>query len=157
MKARNTIAILICIVILFALCACGTNTAEEDAFANNEQFLTDMAKGLSDRQTYMQEHMDVIETYTDEEMSVYFQELVSLELAQIEKYEPEFFEDSSFHELAHAYIDACQMQLLAAQNHQSEDLSKLWLSAGTIRSAIVSEIYARYDLPLSEKLRAIFD
>lgn len=157
MKARNTIAILICIVILFALYACGTNTAEEDAFANNEQFLTDMAKGLSDRQTYMQEHMDFIETYTDEEMSVYFQELVSLELAQIEKYEPEFFEDSSFHELAHAYIDACQMQLLAAQNHQSEDLSKLWLSAGTIRSAIVSEIYARYDLPLSEKLRAIFD
>ena len=157
MKARNTIAILICIVILFALCACGTNTAEEDAFANNEQFLTDMAKGLSDRQTYMQEHTDFIETYTDEEMSVYFQELVSLELAQIEKYEPEFFEDSSFHELAHAYIDACQMQLLAAQNHQSEDLSKLWLSAGTIRSAIVSEIYARYDLPLSEKLRAIFD
>jgi len=156
-KAGNTIVILICIVMLFTLCACGTNTAVEDTFANNGQFLADMAKGLSDRQTYMQAHMDFNETYTDEEMAVYFQELVSLELAQIEKYESEFFEDSSFHELAHAYIDACQIQLLAAQNHQSEDLSKLWLSAGTIRSAIVSEMYAQYDLPLSEKLRAIFD
>ena len=153
MKVRNTNIILICAVILVSLCACGTNMVEKKEFASKEQFLEDMAKGLSNRH----DHVDDSITRTPEEMAVYFQELVSLELEQIEKYESEVFEDSLFNELAHAYIEACQMQLLAAQNHQSESLRKLWLSAGTIRGAIVSEMYTNYNLPLSDRLLWAFD
>lgn len=153
MKVRTTIVILICTVVLFSLCACGTNMAEKkEEFASKEQFLEDMAKGLSNRL----DHVDDSITRTPEEMAVYFQELVSLELDQIEKYESEFFEDRLFNQLAHAYIDACQMQLLAAQNHQNEYLRKLWLSAGTIRGAIISEMYTQHNLPLSHKLAGIF-
>ena len=153
MKVRNAIIILICAVILFSLCACGTNMSEKKEFASKEQFLEDMAKGLSNRH----DHVDDSITRTPEEMAIYFRELVSLELEQTETYESEVFEDSLFNELAHAYIEACQMQLLAAQNHQSESLRKLWLSAGTIRGAIVSEMYTNYNLPLSDRLLWAFD
>jgi len=153
MKIKNAIVLLICTVVLFTLCACGANTAgKNEEFASKEQFLEDMAKGLSDRL----DHLDDSKTRTDEEMGIYFQELISLELAQIEKYESKSFEDRSFNELAHAYIDACQMQRLAVQNYQSEDLRDLWLAAGTIRGAIVSEMYTHHDLPLSDKLTWVF-
>lgn len=154
MKARNMVVILICFVILFSLCACGTNMAEKkEEFASKEQFIEDMAKGLSNRH----DHVDDSITRTPEEMAVYYQELVSLELEQIEKYESEVFEDYLFNELAHTYIDACQMQLFATQNHQNEHLRKLWLSAGTIRGAIVSEMYTNYNLPLSDMVLWAFD
>ena len=153
MKARNMIVIIICFVILFSLCACGTNMAEKkEEFASKEQFIEDMAKGLSNRH----DHVDDSITRTPEEMAVYYQELVSLELEQIEKYESEVFEDHLFNELAHTYIDACQIQRLAVQNYPKEDLHDLWLSAGTIRSSIVSEMYENHNLPLSDQLVAIF-
>lgn len=152
MKVRYLVTILVCTVVLLLLCACGVNPAKKEEFASKEQFLEDMAKGLSDRQT----HQDFSKTRTEEEMTIYFQTLVSFELEQIEKYETKTFEDPLFHELAHAYIDACQIQRLAVQNYPKEDLHDLWLSAGTIRSSIVSEMYENHDLPLSDRLAAAF-
>ena len=157
MKARKAVTILLCAALVFLLCACGAGTAEKkEEFASKEQFLEDMVKGLSDRADYMAEHMNDSNTRTDEEMKIYFHELVSLELAQIEKYTSLSFEDPLFHELAHAYIDACQMQRLAVQNYQSEDLRALWLSAGTIRGSIIREMHAHHDLLLPDKLAVIF-
>ena len=150
MKQRTLISFLLCIVLSFAMCSCGAKEAQVE-YASQEAFLDDMAEGISLRLEYVDDHDD--EERTDDEMAEYYLTLVAFELDRIEKYETQEFENDLFNDLAHAYIDACQMQRIMAQNYRNPGLEELW-SASSIRSAIITELYRHHGLPLTSEQAA---
>lgn len=140
---RIVISVLLCMALLLSLCACGTS----DQYADQEQFLKDMALGISKRIKKSNEGR----FETDEEMYAYNLELVEIELSMIEKYENQTFENQLFNDLAHAYIHACQIQRMMASNYRITNLHDTWEAARTIRAAIITELYTHYGLPISSE------
>lgn len=151
MKIKISISILLCMGLLLNLCACGANNAKtQDEYANQEKFLQDMANGITERLNHVNDNAG----RTDEELYAYYETLVECELKKIEKYENQIFENPSFNDLAHAYIDACQMQQIMADNYKVQTLHGLWDSAKEIRESIITEMYTHYDLPITSEQAA---
>jgi hypothetical protein len=151
MNKRFVVSILLCITLIVSMCACGTsNVKMEGEYASQEKFLEDMTVGITNR---LKNSNDGKER-TDEELYALYEDLVAYELEQIEKYEDQVFADALFNDLAHAYIDACQMQRIMAENYKINNLTELWSSARTIRCAIITEFYERYNLPISSEQAA---
>ena len=143
---KRVFAFIISLVMLLSLCACGANS-NSVAYANQTEFLKDMAKGIQKR---LEDNTDS-SSLTIEELAAFYEKLVGYELNYIEKYTDQTFADSTFNELAHEYINACKMQLFGAQSYRNSGLYEaLWSGGRTIRSAIIVEFYERYDLPITE-------
>ena len=145
---KRIVTLFVVLAIAFSLTACGEKPAKTEAngYADQSAFLKDMAKGISARL----KHQAGKKELTPEEQSAYYIELVSYELNAISKYDPLLFQDNVFNELAHTYINGCKTQLFSAQNYKNSNLyPSLWNAGGSTRSAVIMELYARYDLPLS--------
>ncbi len=147
--SRKVVALSLTLVIVFSLSACGEKPAKTDAnsYADQAEFLKDMAKGIQSRLAAVDDEKHANDT--DEQKAEYYKALVKCELDQIAKYEDAVFEDSRFDELAHHYIHGCQMQYSGAENIRSTSLYKaLWNGGSTVRSGIIVTMYERYDLPI---------
>ena len=152
---KRILAILLaCCAVL--LCACGstaTNPGESAGqveYASQEAFLKDMAAGI----TRLNNDEDSSKMNAEEKAALY-QKLVGYELDKIEKYQDAVFEDEDFNQLAHIYISACQMQRYAAQCYKNNALyESLWSSSRSVRSAVITELYSRYGLPITSEQAA---
>lgn len=145
---KRILALLLAFCTVF-LCACGASAPKTDeaGYASKDEFLKDMADGISKRLEICDQDSSEMEA---EELSEYFLKLVGFELSRIEKYQKLTFEDPQFDQLAHLYIAACQAQRFSAQNYKNSTLySSLWDEGSSIRCAIITELYSRYDLPIT--------
>ena len=150
--SRKVIALSLTLVIVFSLSACGEKPAKTDAngYADQAEFLKDMAKGIQSRLTAVDDEKHANDT--NEQKAEYFKALVKCELDQIAKYEDAVFEDSKFNELAHHYIHAVQMQKTGAESIKNVNLyNALWSGGKTIRNGIIVTMYEHYDLPIDSK------
>lgn len=157
---RKGRVLFLSMAMLFALSACtvATSSAPQETsieFANQQQFLQDMAKGIENRLSKVDDNAHANDT--TEEYAAYYKSLVRCELDQVEQYENVTFSDSVFNRLAHDYINACKMQETGATLYKNEMLfEELWESGRSARSAIITEFYTRYDLPLTGKSAASY-
>ena len=121
MKNRIRIIIVLILSVVF-LSACGNNTSDamSPVYANQDDFLSAMAKGIQNRLAQVDDAAHANDT--DEQEAAYYKNLVSCELDQISKYEEAVFEDNAFNELAHYYISACRMQQSACENMRNLSL-----------------------------------
>lgn len=146
-------SIIILLVCLFLLCGCSvaSSSADTDKYADQTAFLRDMAAGITQR---LNDDKDSSQM-TAKEKADYFLTLVGYELDKVEKYETQVFKDNVFNDLAHLYIDACQTQRFAAQNYKNSALyDALWEGGRKTRSAIIVELYSRYELPITSEQAA---
>lgn len=151
---KKVIAMLIALCTVF-LCACGTTTATANnaEYANQNDFLKDMAEGISLRLKYNDDSSQM----SAEERSAFYLKLVGYELGKIEKYQDAVFEDEDFNSLAHMYIEACKIQRYAAQNYKNEALhDSLWSGGLTTREGVITELYTRYSLPITSEQAAVY-
>ena len=143
-------ALLIFCVLIFALLnvACAKTTTNLQNFASQDAFLKDMAAGITKRLNDDRSE----ENMSSEEAKEFYNDLVGYELSYIEKYVDAQFEDSTFNELSHRYIEACVAQRTALSFYRNEDLyNALWTGGKTIRSGIIVAMYEQYNLPLSSQ------
>lgn len=148
---KKAIIILLVCLFLFCGCAVSSSSADTNKYANQTEFLRDMAAGITQR---LNDDKDSSQM-TAKEKADYYLILVGYELDRIEKYETQVFEDNVFNDLAHLYIDACQTQRFAAQNYKNSALyDALWEGGRKTRSAIIVELYSRYDLPITSEQAA---
>ena len=141
---KRIISLLVAIIVAISMVACGKQNPVE--YVNQEDFLEDMAKGISARLSMV----DDGKTRTAEEEAAYYAKLVNCELDKIGVYESYKFNDELFNELVHGYISACKMQLVAAENYRNTDLyNSLWSGGRTLRNGIICEMYSRYNLPIT--------
>ena len=140
---------LFCALLLLGLLACLLSACGPNPTADQQQFLADMAQGLTDRLS-LQDREEALPR-TPEEKADYRRRLVRCELDLLEKYGGLHFEDPAFDELAHQYIEACGQQLFAARQDRDEELGRLLWDAGySARAAIIAKLCRDYALPLSE-------
>lgn len=145
MKRILSIIIVLVVLLSFAVIA-NAEKANEKAYALQEDFLKDMAAGITKR---LNDNEDTNSMNT-EQLAAYFLKVVGYELDKIEKYQDMAFEDNTFDQLAHLYIGACQLQRFAAQKYKNSDLfNSLWDSGRETRSVIIIELYTHYDLPIT--------
>lgn len=153
---RKRAGVFLLALLLLTMTACGEQAetvAYDGEYASQETFLSDMAKGISDRL----KNVDDEKERTEEETAAYYEKLVNYELKQVLKYEDSRFEDESFNELAHFYIDACRMQLFSAENFKNSSLYPgLWNAGRSARCAVITELYSRYSLPITAEEAASY-
>ncbi len=157
MKKTSAYVIIIFLLSVVFLTACGNNTSEAvtPTYTNQDEFLNAMAKGIQNRLAAVDDAAHANDT--DEQKAEYYKKLVSYELDQISKYEEAVFEDKAFNELAHFYISACRMQLSACENMRNLSLySSLWNGGRTIREGIITTLYQQYNLPISSEMAATY-
>lgn len=151
MKKAVSIILFVCMVLLMG-CNNATSTTE---FADQQQFLKDMAKGIENRLAKVDDEKH--KNDNDEQKAEYWKELVECELDKVEKYEAMVFSDKMFDRLAHHYISACKMQQTAAMQYKNKTFSsELWSSGRAARAAIITEFYSHYDLPLTGEAAASY-
>lgn len=149
-KMKRLYLIILTFTMLLSFTACNSNSAptSNDEYASQEDFLKDMAKGISNRL----KNVDDEKTRTTDEMASYQANVVSYELEQILKYEDSLFSDKVFNDLAHTYIAACKTQKLSADNYKNSNIyPSLWDAGSNIRKSIISELYSRYNLPITSE------
>lgn len=145
MKRIVSLLLLVAVTFSFAACDGAAPKANANNYVDQQAFLEDMAKGISDRI----ENVDDEKERTDEELYAYYEKLVNYELSRISKYDSLEFEDSLFNELAHEYISGCKAQLTAAQHYKT--LWSLWSAGSSIRNSIIVYMYQMYDLPITSE------
>lgn len=141
---KRMIYCLLCLCII--LSACGNSSSS--TAGNQDDFLNDMAIGIRNR---LNESQSVeIDSMSQDKQMEYYEKFVTAELNAIEKYSDTVFSDSTFNTLAHLYIDACQMQLTAAQNYKNTELyDALWNGGYQARAGLIVTLYEQYDLPIT--------
>ena len=155
MKKTNIYVIIIFLLSIVFLTACGNNTSDADSpvYTNQDEFLNAMAKGIQNRLAAVDDEAHANDT--DEQKAAYYKKLVRCELDQISKYEDAVFQDNTFNELAHFYISACRMQESACENMRNLSLyNSLWNGGRTIREGIITTLYQQYNLPISSEIAA---
>lgn len=136
-----------CLTFLLVMLLIPGVFAEE--YADEEQFLADMAEGITARLADISKDEA---SMSKEEKAAYYQRLVGYEFTATEKYEDAVFADSKFDTYAHLYIDACKMQDYATRHYKNEELyDSLWSAGGSAHSGIIYELYQRYDLPITSE------
>lgn len=144
---KRIFAIIAALGLLLSLCGCGT-TSDSGVYANQDDFLKDMAKGIQKRLS-VDDDTDT-SNFSDEDVAAFYEKLAGYELNYIEKYSDQTFADATFNELAHEYINACRMQLFGARQFRNFELyDALWSGGSTVRWAIIVELYERYNLPIT--------
>lgn len=143
------------LVLLFALStftACASSASAPlpaGEPASQEDFLSDMAKGIKDRLKLSGKDET---NMTDDEFCEHRRKLVKCELDQIEKYDLSIFADKKFDQLAHAYIEACQTQYHALDYYKNNALYNAMFNGGReIRAGIIVYLYEVYDLPITSE------
>ncbi len=160
---KRIIATVVCLCLSITLFACRSgsqtqstpqnSTEQEIQYANQEDFLMDMAAGITNRCEILNNTNEA--GLNDAEFKEYREKLVNAELDRIEKYSDQTFEDSLFNELAHYYIDSCHMQFSAIDQTNKQDLFYgLWVGGSTARAGIITELYENYGLPLESSVAA---
>lgn len=152
MKKSAALILAFCLVIF---CACSSSASKTDSagYASQDAFLKDMAAGITQR---LGNDKDSSKMNAEEESALYLK-LVGYELDRIEKYQDSVFEDEDFNKLAHMYIEACQFQRYAAQNHKNAELyDSLWNGGRKTRAGIIIELYTRYGLPITSEQAASY-
>lgn len=148
-KVKRALAVLLALLTVL-LCACSGTAApaaDENGYADQDEFLQDMAEGIQKRLSSDKDSIDM----SAEEKAAHYEELVGYELSRIEKYQDLHFADENFDRLAHLYISGCQAQRFAAQNYKNDALyESLWAGGKQIRFAVITELYTRYDLPITD-------
>lgn len=144
------ITLLIPMIILLVLSGCGANSPTSSAASatgDPEAFLKDMADSITKRISMSTQDTTLM---SDDDQIEFYGKLVKIELDRIEKYENIQFQDGKFNELAHHYIQACQMQRNALVYYKNTELyNALWVGGGTVRGGIIITFYEMYDLPIS--------
>lgn len=148
MKKHKLVAIFLLCSVFLSACS---NSQQTSASANQDEFLQSMATGINARLADTVDDSNM----TDEQKAEHFSKLVDYELSEISKYENATFEDDTFNELAHEYINACNSQKLATKYYRSTQLyNALWDNARNIRAAIISYLYENYELPITSEQAA---
>ena len=150
---KKFIALLICLCIAVSLAACGSSPTATGSVTegNQEEFLKDMAAGINKRLSVNSDTTNM----SREQINTLYTKLVQYELDKIEKYDTSAFTDEKFDDLAHTYIEACQMQKRACKYYKNEALYLgIWENARLLRAAIITELYASFDLPISAETAA---
>lgn len=144
------ITLLFPLIVILVLAGCGAKAPTSiaaSATGDPEALLKDMAAGITERLSMSEQDTTLM---SDDDQIEFYGRLVRLELDRIEKYENDVFQDEKFNELAHHYINACQMQRNALVYYKNTDLyNALWTGGGTVRVGIIIAFYEMYDLPIS--------
>lgn len=137
--------------VLVMLCAVTLAVATPLTILANEtqdNFLTDMADGLNAR---WDEETDE-NTISSSEVMSYREKLVNEEYNLISKYADEEFENKKFDLMAHAYIEAIEMQLNAVKYYT--ELPSIyeteWTAGYNMRALLIPDFVDYYGLEVDE-------
>ncbi|MDO5446001.1 MAG: hypothetical protein Q4F31_10325 [Eubacteriales bacterium] len=149
MKHQSHVFIsLICYILIF-LTVFSSFPAFAEEYADQEQFLADLAAGISKRLAEAEKNS--FES-NSEEYYAFFAHLVQIELDNLDKYSDLTFADSRLDQLAHYYIEGCHMQKFAAENYRNNELyQRLWNAGSYARSGVIVTLYEEYNLGITEE------
>lgn len=111
------------------------------------KFILDFAQGLMER-------WDLSDAGSDEDT---YRKCVDTEMARLGKYKNITFEDETFNEKVHAYLDALELQG-SALNYVKTDYSKYstdWAEGYKQRTVLLTYFLNNYNVPIEEKYAKI--
>ena len=121
---------------------------EERELLKPSDFLTDMAFGINKRLL----SVDDIQNYpTFTQRAQYYKMLVGFEIDALSKYDDITFDEITFDQFAHAYLDACKIQLNAADFHDMKNMERMWEASERTRSRLIVKAYEKYGLDIREE------
>lgn len=143
-------------IFVFAVIMCSMTLCFVTASADEMQdsFLKDMADGLNARWAYDADE----KTMSNSECMEYRTSLVSEEYERLSKYSDAEFESEKFNLMAHAYIEAIEMQMDAIKYYtELTDIYDMEWSAGyNLRASLIPDFVDHYGLDVPEEEVAPF-
>ena len=138
---------VIAITSAMSLCICTPIYALADDAKDN--FLKDMAEGLIARWAYDSDE----DAMSNSEIMEYRTQLVNEEYDRISKYEKEDFENEKFSLMAHAYIEAIEMQLDAVKYYTEvpDIYNSEWSAGYNMRAILIPDFVDHYGLDVPEE------
>lgn len=143
---------VIAIISAMSLCICTPIYALADDAQDN--FLKDMAEGLTARWAYDSDE----DAMSNSEFMEYRTQLVNEEYDRISKYTEEDFENEKFSLMAHAYIEAIEMQLDAVKYYTElpDIYNSEWSAGYNMRAILIPDFVDHYGLDVPEEEIASF-
>lgn len=114
-----------------------------------DNFLKDMAEGLTARWAYDSDE----DAMSNSEFMEYRTQLVNEEYDRISKYAEEDFENEKFSLMAHAYIEAIEMQLDAVKYYTElpDIYNSEWSAGYNVRAMLIPDFVDHYGLDVPEE------
>ena len=143
---------VIAITSAMSLCICTPIYALADDA--QDSFLKDMAEGLTARWAYDSDE----DAMSNGEIMEYRTQLVNEEYDRISKYEKEDFENEKFSLMAHAYIEAIEIQLDAVKYYTElpDIYNSEWSAGYNMRAILIPDFVDHYGLDVQEEEIASF-
>ena len=143
---------VIAITSAMSLCICTPIYALADDA--QDSFLKDMAEGLTARWAYDSDE----DAMSNSEIMEYRTQLVNEEYDRISKYEKEDFENEKFSLMAHAYIEAIEIQLDAVKYYTElpDIYNSEWSAGYNMRAILIPDFVDHYGLDVQEEEIASF-
>ncbi len=138
---KRITAMILCLVMIFSLCACGSQEK------NDEAFLKNLASALNARWKESEKGAGKNQSTTD-----YYLQLVSLEKQKLGSFSDYSFSDSRLAELAEMYFTALDNQEAGARVYGTDNnrYTKLFTSEGyNVRAKVIKLIHDEYGLKIS--------
>lgn len=137
------------VVLLTTLCFTAVSTLFTYADEAQDKFLVDMAEGLNARWAYDSNESAM----SSSEVVEYRSSLVNEEYNRLAEYRDAEFENEKFDLMAHAYIEAIEMQVNALKYYT--ELSNLyeieWSAGYNLRAALIPNFVDLYGLDVAEE------
>lgn len=126
----------------------------KEMYDNAVFMTTDEGKYIIDLASGLMERWDISDGSNDTDT---YKKSVETELNYLGKYKSVTFDDATFNEKAHAYLDALDLQL-SALDYVKVDYSKYstdWSKGYEQRTVLISYFINNYDVPIDEKYAKI--
>ena len=143
---KRALSLILVIVMLLSLCACGT------VKKNDNGFLTNLKKGLEKRIAQSEIMPDTYTSNTAQKNDL--KTLINIERDAIGNLQEYTFTDSNLQHLAEQYVEALdnQMEGLKYLGSNSQEYTRLFQQNGYyLRASIISQLVYDYDFQLSSK------
>ena len=141
-------------IILSSVSMCMSSGIYVLADEAQDNFLKDLADGLTARWAYDSDE----DAMSNSEFMEYRTQLVNEEYDRISKYEKEDFENEKFSLMAHAYIEAIEMQMDAVKYYTElpDIFNSQWSAGYNMRAILIPDFVDHYGLDVPEEEVASF-
>lgn len=148
---KKIMLVAACLAITVFLSACGGSDDKKTTESTgpvyvDQDFLDSLGKGLEERWDYVGDNDD------DEKESL--QQATNHELAILDRYTSEEFEDTKLQEKAIAYINELKNGLEVTDTYGSDSFYQNWDKHYSTRTKMLVDFSENYTIPVSEKYEA---
>lgn len=155
MRNRHSLLDLLLLVLAIVLClsACSMPSIQSKSPTQEELFLTAMSEGLIARNANSKDTANM----SPEETVAYTRALVNYELDKILAFEGITFSDTTFNDLAHAYINGCKHQLSSVEIPDEAQSNAEWAAGFRERAESAIALHDKYGLNIPEEMLDTFN